>query len=104
MYYVYIIQSKQGRYYIGSTENLEKRIAQHNSKSYRSWTNRFDDWKLIYYEKLDTRLEALRRLRDDVVCCHSWSRTSAMYIPMLLPPMPSRFLPPKRGHGVQNAG
>jgi len=64
MFYVYVIKSKQGRYYIGSTENLEKRIDQHNSKSYRGWTNRFDDWKLVYSESFQTRKDALSRERQ----------------------------------------
>jgi putative endonuclease len=40
MYFVYILQSlKTGRYYIGSTNNVERRISEHNggkTKSLRS--------------------------------------------------------------------
>ncbi len=64
LHYVYIIKSREGRYYIGSTENIEKRIKQHNSKSNRGWTNRFQDWVLVYHEELETRLEARRRERE----------------------------------------
>ena len=37
MYFVYILQSeKNGRYYIGSTNNLERRILEHNSGKTKS--------------------------------------------------------------------
>jgi len=37
MYFLYILQSqKNGRYYIGSTNNLERRISEHNSGKTRS--------------------------------------------------------------------
>lgn len=64
MHYVYIIRSREGRHYIGSTQDVEKRLKQHNSKSNRGWTNRFQDWELVYREKLETRLEARRRERE----------------------------------------
>ena len=64
MYYVYIIRSEEGRTYTGSTENIEKRLAQHNSINYRSWTNRFKNWELVYSETFETRLDARRRERE----------------------------------------
>jgi len=64
MYYVYIIQSAEERYYIGSTDNIEKRIQQHNSPHYKGWTNRFSNWKLVYSESYSTRKEALTRERQ----------------------------------------
>ena len=40
MYYVYILQSqKSGRYYIGSTNNVERRLLEHNSGQTRSLLN-----------------------------------------------------------------
>ena len=64
MFYVYIIQAREGRYYIGSTENILKRIEQHNSKKFKGWTNRFNDWKLVYYESFLSRTEAIKRERQ----------------------------------------
>ncbi len=61
MYYIYIIKCIEGRYYIGSTENVECRIQQHNSKQFKSWTSRYKQWELIYSEQLSTRKEALTR-------------------------------------------
>ena len=61
MFYVYVIQAKEGRFYIGSTEDITKRLQQHNSKQFRGWTNRFNDWKLVYSEQFDTRTDAIKR-------------------------------------------
>jgi putative endonuclease len=64
MFYIYVIKSSEGRFYIGSTENVEKRIKQHNAKSNKGWTNRFSDWAEVYREECDTRLDARRRERE----------------------------------------
>lgn len=49
MWYVYLLQNKQGRWYIGSTNNLQKRILSHNSEKNQS-TKHWIPWKLIYCE------------------------------------------------------
>jgi len=64
MFYVYIIKSKEGRYYIGSTENIEKRLQQHNSIENKGWTSRFTDWKLVYSETYQIRKQAIIRERQ----------------------------------------
>jgi putative endonuclease len=64
MYYVYVIKSEEGRYYIGSTQDVEKRLKQHNAPANRGWTNRFTGWIEVYREKCGTRLEARRRERE----------------------------------------
>ena len=64
MHYVYVIKSAEGRYYIGSTQDVEKRLKQHNSPANRGWTNRFTGWVEVYREGCETRLEARRRERE----------------------------------------
>ena len=60
-YYTYIIKSvKTGGYYIGSSENVEKRLHQHNNGKTKSTKNGIP-WEIIAVEKFDTRLEAIRR-------------------------------------------
>ena len=48
MYYVYVIQNEADEFYIGYTEDLEKRVKNHNSKGTQSTKNH--QWKLVYYE------------------------------------------------------
>lgn len=48
MYYVYIIYSeKLDRYYVGTTDNIEKRLIEHNTDFYKnSFTSRGIPWEL----------------------------------------------------------
>lgn len=50
MFYVYVIRSrKNGRLYTGSTNDLRKRLKQHNEGK-STWTKNRGLWELIYYE------------------------------------------------------
>ena len=60
-YYVYVIRSKDGFFYKGMTDNLERRLVEHNNKELSFWTKRGTEWKLIYKEEFDNKTEALKR-------------------------------------------
>jgi putative endonuclease len=61
MYYVYILYSENiDKYYIGSTENYDKRLLDHNS-SLSTYTKRGVPWKIVYIETLTDRSSALIR-------------------------------------------
>ena len=61
MFTVYILQSeKDGRYYIGSTNNIENRIKRHN-KGYSLYTKNRGPFKLVYQESYHTLSEAKKR-------------------------------------------
>ncbi len=50
MYYFYILQNKiNNKLYKGSTENLKKRLTEHNTRKVKS-TKSINNWQLIYYE------------------------------------------------------
>jgi putative endonuclease len=49
MWYVYLLQNNDGRWYIGSTKDLQKRILTHNSGKNKS-TKHGIPWKVIYCE------------------------------------------------------
>ncbi len=60
---VYILKSVVADvYYIGSTQDVLKRIEVHNS-SRAKWTKRNQPWVLEYFEEYETRSEAVRRER-----------------------------------------
>ena len=59
MYYTYILESqKTGKYYFGQTENLEKRLEQHNS-GYSKSTKSGVPWRIVFYKEFETRIEAV---------------------------------------------
>ena len=60
-YSVYILKSlKDGKYYIGSTPNVEARIVYHNAGKQRSTKYRIP-FILIYTETFETRKESEQR-------------------------------------------
>ena len=60
MFHTYIVQSEtNGKLYIGHTENIEQRIADHNSN--RSKYTRFKGpWKIIFNKPAISRGEAMK--------------------------------------------
>ena len=57
MPYIYILQNEKGRYYIGSTINLEKRLKQHLQGDTYS-TKRMGTLKLVFQQEYITSKEA----------------------------------------------
>ena len=59
MLVVYILESiSYGKYYIGQTNNLEKRLKSHNQGN-NKYTKPFKHWKVIFHKLYYTRAEAL---------------------------------------------
>jgi len=64
MYCVYILRSlKDGKYYIGSTSNIESRLINHNSGRQRSTKNRIP-FVLVYSENYPKKSMAEKRERQ----------------------------------------
>ncbi len=61
MFYVYVLQSlKDTRLYKGLSQDVAKRLKQHNRGENRS-TKGFVLWKLVYQEEFETRVAARER-------------------------------------------
>jgi len=61
MFTVYILYSKSlDRYYVGSTNDIDRRICEHNRKKGK-YTDAGIPWVVAYTEQLETREEALKR-------------------------------------------
>ena len=45
------------------TEDLERRLSEHNNKSKSFWTKRGSNWEVIYSEEFESRQEAMKRER-----------------------------------------
>ena len=61
MFYVYVIKSDAtGRYYIGSSCNIENRLKQHNNGQAKT-TRHKGPYKLVYKEEFIIKTEALKR-------------------------------------------
>ncbi|HET6839886.1 MAG TPA: GIY-YIG nuclease family protein [Bradyrhizobium sp.] len=61
-YYVYILASRiGGTLYIGVTNDLVRRVAEHRQKAAESFTKRHDVNRLVYFECFDEIEQAIRR-------------------------------------------
>lgn len=71
-FYVYILRTSSNTLYVGQTNNLEKRLREHQNKSSKSakYVRYFDSVKLVYSEKYLTRKDAMKR----EVQLKKWSR------------------------------
>ncbi|RJQ36946.1 GIY-YIG nuclease family protein [Candidatus Microgenomates bacterium] len=62
-YFVYILRTSSNTLYIGQTNNLEKRIKEHQGKTSKSskYMKYFSSCNLVYSEAYPTRTEAMGR-------------------------------------------
>jgi putative endonuclease len=60
-YFVYILSSRTKRLYIGVTNDLERRVAQHKRREVEGFTSRYNIDRLVYYEETNDVWAALNR-------------------------------------------
>jgi len=69
-FFVYILKCSDGSYYVGHTDNLEKRISEHNEKRYCCYTAMRLPTTLVFSQEFNTRDEAFAAERK----LKGWSR------------------------------
>ena len=69
-FYVYILQCNDNSFYTGHTDNLEKRISEHNNGKFAGYTSTRLPVKLVFHQEFGTRLEALEAERK----LKNWSK------------------------------
>ena len=62
-YFVYLLLCDQKTYYVGSTNDFDKRLKEHQNKQ-SFFTKKFSDLTLVYTEKHNSRREAELRERQ----------------------------------------
>ena len=72
-YLVYILRTSSNTLYTGQTNNLKRRLIEHQKKSSKSarYLRRFFDFELVHLEKYLTRKEAMQREME----IKKWSKT-----------------------------
>ena len=64
-YVTYILECADSSFYVGCTNNLEKRLKQHNDSKYGAhYTKLRRPVKLLYQESFDTLITARRREKE----------------------------------------
>ena len=63
MFYAYVLKSlKNGRFYTGSTNNIKRRLNEHNNGQ-TTYTSKTGPFELVYKESYNTKIEAAGRER-----------------------------------------
>ncbi|MEA1980045.1 MAG: GIY-YIG nuclease family protein [candidate division Zixibacteria bacterium] len=60
MFYVYVIKSDSGKHYTGHTNNIQRRLSEHNNGMCKT-TKPESNWEIVHLEKFDTRGKAMIR-------------------------------------------
>ena len=60
-FFVYIVASLSRVIYVGVTNDLERRIAEHREKAISGFTARYNVTRLVYFEQYDRASEAIAR-------------------------------------------
>jgi putative endonuclease len=64
-FYLYIIYSPSAdKFYVGHTDDLDRRLFEHNSGQTRYTSNIASDWRVMYRETFPTRSDAMKRERE----------------------------------------
>ena len=86
MYCFYVLKSlTYKRFYVGLTDDIDRRVKEHNNGKTRS-TRFYGPWNLLFYEPYQTRIEARKRekyLKSGIgkEFIKSWPRSSVGYLP-----------------------
>ena len=84
-FWAYIVQCADGKYYTGHTDNLERRIGQHQTGGYCDYTSRRLPIRLIWAQDFPSRIEALEcemrvkkwsRAKKEALSVGDWDRLS----------------------------
>ena len=69
-HFVYILEVSNGRYYVGYTTDLKKRMDRHKSGKGSKFVRSFGFDKLLYHESFSNKSRALKREAE----LKTWSR------------------------------
>ena len=56
-YHVYVLKDEAGRFYTGLTNNVERRLKEHNAKQHKT-TKHGKNWELVFSQVCADRAEA----------------------------------------------
>ena len=76
-YYVYILQSSSRRaLYIGMTNNLHRRVFEHQAHHHEGFTDQYNAVRLVYWERYDDVYKAIAREKQ----LKGWRREKKLWL------------------------
>jgi putative endonuclease len=58
LFQVYILENRRGGFYVGSTDDVARRLAEHNDLRGNTYTHKHGPWSLVWQQEFTTRSEA----------------------------------------------
>jgi len=86
-FFVYILKCADNSYYTGHTDDLEKRMSEHNSGAFEGYTSNRLPVKLVFVQHCTSRYEALSaeqriknwsRKKKEALIEKNWSKISKL--------------------------
>ena len=86
-FYIYILKCNDDSYYVGHTDDIDKRIAEHESNAYDCYTSMRLPIKVMYVQTFATRAEALEmerlvkkwsRKKKEALIENNWSKLTSL--------------------------
>ena len=69
-YYIYILRNASGNFYIGITNDLKRRLWEHQNNVVKGFTQKYNIHKLVYYELFENPEAAILREKQ----LKNWNR------------------------------
>ena len=86
-FYLYILQCSDNSYYVGHTDNIEKRVAEHNSNQYQCYTSTRLPIKVVFTQQFTSRDEVIiaeqriknwSRQKKEALISNNWEQVSLL--------------------------
>ena len=75
-FWVYIVASRSGTLYIGTTNNIERRMREHKSGEFEGFASKYGCNRLVYYESVDEVQKAINREKQ----LKGWTRAKKIVL------------------------
>jgi predicted GIY-YIG superfamily endonuclease len=84
-FWIYLLRCRDGSFYVGHTDDLERRLAQHQAGTFEGYTRKHRPVTLVWSEAVGTREEALAferrikgwtRAKKEALIAGDWARIS----------------------------
>jgi predicted GIY-YIG superfamily endonuclease len=86
-FYVYILKCSDNSYYVGHTDNMEKRFSEHNLRKFSGYTSRRLPLKLMFIQTFNTHEEAFlverkikkwSRVKKEALISKNWEQLTKL--------------------------
>jgi len=86
-FYVYILRCSDNSYYVGHTDNIEKRISEHRFNQYNCYTSKRLPIEVVFVQSFGTRDEAFiaerqikkwNRYKKEALIENNWDKLSLL--------------------------